>query len=51
MEVLSADLDKEGVDLVSVVPTVGFPGSVSHVVEDGDLLLGWEQVGDLTTVQ
>ena len=51
VEVLSADLDEIGVDLVSVVSAVRFAGSVSHVIEDGDLLVGWEQVGDLTTVQ
>jgi len=51
VEVLSADLDEVGVDLVSVVSTIRFPGSGSHIIEDGDLLLWWEQVGDLTTVQ
>ena len=51
MQVFSAELDKEGIDLVSVVTLLGFSGLGSQFLTDLNFLIRREQVGYFSTIQ
>jgi len=51
MEILSADLYKVSIDLISVIARFGFSSSVTDFIADGDFLISWEEIWNLTTVE
>jgi len=51
VQVLSALLNEEVVNLISAITLFGLLCLLGHLIANGNLLVGWEQVWNLTTIE